>query len=128
MIDYRIRIDGRGPLLDGRGPAHIRRAIDDIEHEVARYGKDQVQQRLNRVLRTQTPYYRTRIRAVRTGGRWEVNDSGVIYGPWLEGVGSRNYPVTRFRGYGTFRWVAQRVQHNATRIAERVLRPYLRRL
>lgn len=126
---YGLDIDARmrGAIVEGRAPAHIRRAVDNIEHEVARYGKDQVQQRLNQVLRTQTPYYRTRIAAVKTGGRWEVTDQGVLYGPWLEGTGSRNR-TTRFKGYFTFRWVKQQVDRNAQRIAERVLRPFLRGL
>jgi hypothetical protein len=34
-----------------------------------------------------------------------------VYGPWLEGVGSRNFPVTRFRGYHAFRVAAQELKH-----------------
>lgn len=128
MYGLEVRTTARGALVEGRAPAHVRRAVDDIEHEVARYGKDQVQQRLDVVLKTQTPYYRTRIAVTRAGGDWEVTDQGVVYGPWLEGVGSRNSPVTRFKGYATFRRVAGQVEGNADRIAERVLRPYLRDL
>lgn len=127
MVSLNVRVTRRGPLVDGTAPRHIRRAVDNIEAEVARYAKDQVDQRLNQVLRTQTPYYRTRISAVRSGGDWEVVDGGVIYGPWLEGTGSRNR-TTRFKGYFTFRYVGQLVQRNADRIAERVLRPILARL
>ena len=101
--------------------------MNNIEKEVAQYARTQVDRRLNQVLRTQTPYYRTRISVVRSGGDWEVNDGGVIYGPWLEGTGSRNR-TTRFKGYWTFRYVAQLVRGRADRIAERVLRPYLRDL
>lgn len=127
MVSLDVRVTRRGPLLDGSAPRHIRRAVDDIEKQVAHYGAQQVDRRLNQVLRKQTPYYRTRIRAVRTGGDWEVDDSGVIYGPWLEGTGSRN-KTTRFKGYRTFRYVAQMVDRNADQIAERVLRPYVARL
>jgi len=31
-----------------------------------------------------------------------VHDSNVVYGPWLEGISSRN-KRTRFKGYGAFR-------------------------
>ena len=34
-----------------------------------------------------------------------IDDSKLIYGPWLEGVSSRN-ETTRFRGYAVFRHVA----------------------
>ncbi len=43
----------------------------------------------------------------------EVHDSGIVYGPWLEGVGSRNFPVTRFKGYSTFRKVRQEIERKA---------------
>ena len=41
---------------------------------------------------------------------------------------SRNAPVTRFKGYSTFRRVGQRVDRRAKYIAERVLPRYLRRM
>jgi hypothetical protein len=41
-----------------------------------------------------------------------VDDSNVIYGPWLEGVGSRN-EKTRFKGYFTFRKAAQKLNDMA---------------
>jgi hypothetical protein len=128
MVDLRIESRSRGRIVNGTAPAHIGRAMNDIEKQVAEYAKAQVDRRLNTVLRTQTPYYRTRIQVVRSAGDWEVNDGGVIYGPWLEGTGSRNAPVTRFKGYRTFRYVTQLVRGNADRIAERVLRPWLREL
>ena len=41
-----------------------------------------------------------------------ITDGGVVYGPWLEGVGSRN-ASTRFKGYAAFRrtgqWLEQQV-------------------
>jgi hypothetical protein len=60
---------------------------------------------------------RTRVAAAVGGLKaWEVHDSDIIYGPWLEGVGSRNYPTTRFRGYSTFRKVAQQIERKAPRM------------
>lgn len=127
MVDLRVESRARGMLLDGRAAGHVRRAMDNIEKQVAHYAADQVDRRLNQVLRTQTPYYRTRIQVVRYGGDWAVDDSGVIYGPWLEGTGSRNR-TTRFKGYWTFRYVTQLVRGRADAIARRVLAPYLRDL
>lgn len=127
MVDLRIESQSRGRIADGTAPAHVGRAMDNIEKQVAHYAADQVDRRLNQVLRTQTPYYRTRIQVVRYGGDWAVDDSGVIYGPWLEGTGSRNR-TTRFKGYWTFRYVTQLVRGRADAIARRVLAPYLRDL
>ena len=36
----------------------------------------------------------------------KIHDSGVVYGPWLEGTSSRNQ-TTRFKGYSSFRKVKQ---------------------
>jgi hypothetical protein len=127
VVDLRIESEARGAIVNGTAPRHVGRAMDNIEREVAQYARTQVDRRLNQVLRKQTPYYRTRISVVRYGGDWAVSDGGVIYGPWLEGTGSRNR-TTRFKGYWTFRYVTQLVRGRADRIAERVLRPYLRDL
>ena len=49
-------------------------------------------------------------------------DSGVVYGPWLEGVGSRN-ETSRFKGYRMFRKA-----NNALRIAApRLLQKHVKR-
>jgi hypothetical protein len=56
-----------------------------------------------------------------------VTDSGVIYGPWLEGTGSRNR-TTRFKGYATFRKAAQELDRRAFRIAAAMLDRYVRRM
>lgn len=44
--------------------------------------------------------------------------TGIIYGYWLEGVGSRNFPKTRFRGYRMWRETTQQIQNEAERIAQ----------
>ena len=59
---------------------------------------------------------------------WDVHDSGIIYGPWLEGVGSRNYPVTRFKGYSTFRKVAQEIGRKAPQLLTKKTAAMVRKL
>ena len=46
-----------------------------------------------------------------------ITDSGIVYGPWLEGTGSRNWPKTRFRGYAIFRRTTQDVNNRAVQLA-----------
>lgn len=88
-----------------------------VEHKVAERGRQLVKERLHRVLQHPTGYYESQIATERTGVSWRVTDSDVIYGPWLEGIGSRNFPVTRFPGYFTFRSVTEQLQHEAPAIA-----------
>lgn len=56
-----------------------------------------------------------------------IDDSGVLYGPWLEGVGSRN-ATTRFKGYASFRRVAQWLQSHAQAVAQHHVSRYVERL
>lgn len=56
------------------------------------------------------------------GSQHLITDSGIVYGAWLEGVGSRNSPVTRFKGYSIFRRTTRDVQNRAVHIATPVIR------
>lgn len=58
------------------------------------------------------------------GSMHMITDSGIVYGAWLEGVGSRNSPVTRFKGYAIFRRTARDVQNRAVDIALPVIKEY----
>lgn len=51
-----------------------------------------------------------------------ISDSDVVYGPWLEGVGSRNYPHTRFKGYAIVRRTTQEMQDRGMVIMDRTVR------
>ena len=56
-----------------------------------------------------------------------VWDAGVIYGPWLEGVGSRNQ-TTRFKGYHAARRTSTALQKQAPRLAQRHIARAMRRM
>jgi hypothetical protein len=126
MVAFQIRVNATrsGPLRDGRFARAARQYANDIEYAVALHGEKLVKQRLHQVLKHPTGYYESRIGIDRSRGGYTVNDSRVIYGPWLEGTGSRNAPVTRFRGYATFRRVKPIVDRDAHRIAIQLLNRY----
>jgi hypothetical protein len=121
-------VNAHGPIFDGRAELAVRDFIRAAEDEIAEEGAEDVRAELDVVLKHPTGYYRSHITDTRRGSRVTVNDSGVIYGHWLEGTGSRNYPKTRFKGYSTFRRTTQVLQAKAVPIAERVLPQYLRRM
>lgn len=124
MVNIEIDVEQHGPVFNGQAVEAARQFMRAAEEEIAQTGVNLVRSELGRVLKHPTGYYSSRIQAERS----EVNDGGVIYGAWLEGVGTRNSPVTRFRGYFTFRRVGQRLDRQAKHIAERVLPKYLRRM
>lgn len=99
-----------GPFFDQRNPAAMRQLEDDGLNRLGGQGVADVHQNLDAAIRNPTPYYETQIATERDGDTQVVHDRGVIYGPWLEGVGSRNSPVTRFAGYASFRRAAQALE------------------
>lgn len=125
MFEFRSAARLLGPLFDWRSRRAAARMTERAEQAIAQHGVNLIEQRLNEVLRTQTPYYRTMIQTERVHGDLAITDGGVVYGPWLEGVSERN-KTTRFKGYGTFRRVHRQLQLEAPEIAERIVTQYVR--
>lgn len=112
----------KGPLFTGEMQRAITRELNSGERDVAERGVILVRAQLGRVLKHPTGYYRSRVVATTARGNPAVTDSGVVYGPWLEGVSSRNHS-TRFKGYATFRKVREQLADEAAMIVgERIAR------
>lgn len=122
-----ISIHESGPLFDGRAEVAMREFVRDSEQTIANDAMDMVTQRLHEVIRHPTGYYESHINVAARYDGYAVNDTGIIYGPWLEGTGSRNR-TTRFKGYATFRMIAQKIDREAKVKAEEILRKYIRRM
>jgi hypothetical protein len=127
-FDVRVNTHANGPLFDGRAQRAARDYCDQANYRVAEAAERMVLEHLGRSIKKRTPYYETRIGVVRSGRGYEVNDGGVIYGHWLEGTGSRNYPVTRFRGYRAFSRARALIQRQGPGIARRMLARYTARM
>lgn len=109
-----------GPLFTGAVNHALDLAVMRIENTVADRAVNMVKERLGEVLQHPTGFYESRIQTTRDTRGQVVNDDMVIYGPWLEGVGSRN-KTTRFKGYHTFRLVGQQVNSEAVTDAEKIV-------
>ena len=128
-FDIRVNVNSRGPMVDGRAQRAVRDYTDQVDYRVATEAENLVLDHLGRSIKKRTPYYETRVGVERSSrGGYEVTDHGVIYGRWLEGTSSRNYPVTRFRGYRAFSRARARVQQIAPGIARRILPRFSRRM
>lgn len=119
-----VSVNAHGPVFDGRAAAAAHAFARESQNYVAAKGSDMVKHNLHGVLRHPTGYYESRVSAHGN----VVQDGGVIYGPWLEGVGSRNR-TTRFKGYFTFRRTTQELRARSVPIAEELLHArYLREM
>jgi hypothetical protein len=117
-----VKVTAAGPLFDGRAANAVARYVDDARDTIAARGEELVLADLGMVLRHPTGYYESQIKSERvTADTDRVSDGGVVYGPWLEGVGSRNSPVTRFAGYGHWRRTKETLADEAPGIAAQLL-------
>lgn len=118
----------KGPLFDGSADVNLAAFRDETNQEIAHEGQQDVRKLGMSQYRNPTGYYSSRVVADRVSAEMSrVHDSMVVYGPWLEGVGSRN-ATTRFKGYRTWRLTRQALEQKAPRIAARVLKRYMPRL
>lgn len=109
-----------GPMFDGVALRVVAEIIQESDQAIADEGVALVQAQLDSNLQNPTGYYRSQIVGKRTSKGATVSDSGVIYGPWLEGTSSRNQS-TRFKGYASFRKATQTLQEKAPDIAQGVI-------
>lgn len=83
---------------------------------------------LDATLRHPTGAYRSRITPYGPrAGQGRVHDQQCVYGPWLEGTGSRNR-TTRFKGYRNARNVTSVLNAAAPALAEHVVAQNLHKL
>ena len=123
-----LSVRAHGPVFDGTAARLITDYLQAATKEVSEEGDRLVHAHLKGVLKHPTGYYESQVQTEPRGQTdYAVIDSGVIYGPWLEGTGSRN-ATTRFKGYATFRKMTGQLDRQARSIAYRVLDSYVRRM
>lgn len=101
----RTKIDFRGPIFSApRRAAAMNSMRTGIKRSISEHAWRTVMSILAASIRNPTPIYQTHIIIDnRQDDAWHVTDQGLVpYNYWLEGTGSRNFPVTSFRGYHAF--------------------------
>lgn len=122
MIETQVTVSGA--VFDGRATRAVDDFLDDAKERIADQGVNEVRSQLGRVLQNPTGFYESRIVTDRQQDDRQITDSGVIYGPWLAGVGSRN-ATSSFKGYEHWRRATQELQGEADKLAQQVLPPRL---
>lgn len=129
MIEVQVgSVRATGPLLDGRATVIVADYLTEALDQVALEGERGVRELGMSQYKQPTGYYSSNVHATMVNAeRYRVHDSMVVYGPWLEGVGSRN-ASSRFKGYRTWRLTRQDLRAKAPIIAVRVLKRYMPKL
>lgn len=127
LLSLRVTFDAddEGPLFDGRAARYFGDFADELEAEGADWALDHIKGTFHTSFKEPTGAYESHVRVRKEMGSHVVTDGGFtgpVYGPWLEGVGSRNAPVTRFRGYSAFRKAAQALEMRFSRMGDRLFR------
>lgn len=122
-----MQIRTEGPIFDGRADTALAKFCEAAEEDIADEGHSMVRDAFHETFRNPTGYYESHVTVRKEQGATVVTDNGVVYGPWLEGEGSRNN-TTRFKGYANFRRTTQALRTKATGIAEKTLARYIERV
>lgn len=126
MGEYYVTYEG--PFFDGRDIATVEQMCHAIASDVTDMGNLLVHEELTHVLRHPTGRFQAGVHGEAHGDEGKITDGGIIYGHWLEGTGSRNSPVTRFKGYFTFRRTTQKLDAIAGEVANRIAGPFIGRM
>ncbi len=125
-----VGVEFKGPVFDGRAAEAMRRLAEEAQKTVAQYAEDTWQSFMDASFRTHSPGgYQSHVNIAKRDKDLVVNDgwpdSGLEYGPWLEGVGSRNSPVTRFPGYFALHRAAVKVNSELGEVTRPIVDKYV---
>lgn len=124
-----VNVSFSGPLFEGVPGQLMDEFCRELEDELGAKGEELVKGNLDERIRVNRHVYDSNIQVRRDPESVAITDgwpeTELVYGPWLEGVGSRNAPVTRFEGYWSFRDAEQALQEQAMDTAESLLPKYL---
>lgn len=126
-MGWEMRFQGRvrGPISSGRMARDAAQYSHDVAEAIAESAKETWVNNLKGSIRHPTPIYWTTIHKRQiSANKYSVEDTGLVYNHWLEGTGSRNYPVTSFPGYFARRRAEEMVEAKRGTIARRILRRY----
>lgn len=91
-----------GPLFDGRADAAVDRFVRDSTKVLTLAGTQMVKLRFKSRIQVNTGRFLGRITGEVSGAIGKIYTKFILYGYWLEGVGSQN-ATTRFKGYWGYR-------------------------
>lgn len=119
-----------GPFFDDRVHRAFSDFEDGLEEEMAEWAERHIKRTYHSHFKQPSGYYESNVTVRDTGTAaevWDGGEAGPVYGPWLEGLGSRNR-TTRFKGYHAFRKAANALERRAQELGNRVLVRYINRM
>lgn len=132
MIDISVRTKTR---LASTAPDSFTKLVEEAVQELLELGEGRLTEQFSsrprgvflrveqaRKGQATSGHYSENVDGVRRGLRARIDDSGVIYGSWLE----RGRAGTRFKGYAVWRKTRQFLRTESTRVARAKVRKWVR--
>jgi hypothetical protein len=114
-----------GPIFDdGAWHKAVDRYGDWAQTEGANAASDLWHAGMQATFQHPTGYYDSTVHVDQSS----VHDEGTVYNYWLEGIGRRNSPVTRFPGYHNARHAAIALQRELPRLVDPIPERFLREM
>lgn len=123
-----VKVTVSGPLFAPGAEQVLDEMAEVSSYRLMTEGKRRVLRGLDATLRKPTGAYRKRVTTYGpVAGQSRVHDDRAIYGPWLEGTGSRNR-TTRFKGYRNWRTATKELRAGAPHLVNQVVAEKLYKL
>jgi hypothetical protein len=123
-------VEYKGPFFDSaEWDAGMRHFMEDMTMNVADQGTRELRTTMFATFKVPTGHYEGTVKASPLSfGASKIDGEGTVYAWWLEGIGSRNYPKTRFKGYHLFLKETAKLNRGVLKYVENDVRRFVDRM
>lgn len=123
-------VEFKGPFFDSaEWDGYMRQFMEDMTMDVADQGTRELRTSMFSTFKVPTGWYERTVKASPLSfGASKIDGEGTVYAWWLEGIGSRNAPVTRFPGYHLFLKETAKLNRGILKYVENDLRRFVDRV
>jgi hypothetical protein len=123
-------VEFKGPFFDSaEWDSYMRDFMEDMTMDVADQGTRELRTAMFATFKVPTGRYERTVKASPLSfGSSKIDGEGTVYAWWLEGIGSRNFPVTVFKGYHLFEKETAKLNRGILKYVESDLRRFIDRV
>jgi hypothetical protein len=137
-MEMKVSYKATGPLFKAGGP-DLEREINGAINQLVQMGEERLAETLRprpagvflskaqAGEKASSGHYRRNISTKFGNLSALIMDGNIVYGPWLEGIGSRN-ETTRFKGYASFRRTGDWLEGKAKGVLKAYVGRFVRRM
>jgi len=122
-----FEVEYKGPVFhSSEWDPLMRNFMENATMDVADQGTKELRTTMVATFKHETGRYRGTVKASPLSfGASKIDGEGTVYAWWLEGIGSRNAPVTRFPGYHLFLKETAKLNRGILKYVENATRQFV---